>query len=575
MSDLPNGWFEVTLQDIVEVNPRKSVDLESSDLVTFIPMAAINEVTGKIDRRTISTLDEVNRGFTQFAENDVLFAKITPSMENGKSAIATGLSNGIGFGSTEFHVLRSKGAVLPEFLWRYVRQRDFRIKAQQVMTGAVGQQRVPAEYLKSCSLWLPPYLQQARIVKKLDSLASRTMRASKELGFIPELIEQYREAILAQAFLGRLSDEWRSTRNIPSAEESDLVNRVHQSRKSILSKNGKSAISRNRNRPTLQSELPKLPRSWAWMTFADCSWELTVGHVGSMKDRYVDKGIPLLRSMNVKPNRIDLNNVVYIDEAFHSELKKSELRGGDLVVVRTGNPGTAAVIPDDLGIANCSDLVIARLTPMINPHFAAFYMNSQFAKSAVREMQVGIAQQHFNVGAMRQMPIPVPSIEEQNEIVLRINTMIEWLDRINACRLDARNLLPQLDEAILAKAFRGELVPQPQDDEPAEILVERSKSEWEARAINSLRQKSELKKSREKHMESEKLLKEVLREAGGWISAQTAFKNCGYGDSSRTEEVENFYAQLRELDLAGSLDVEVVNDSKGRKIYDRIRMRGL
>ncbi|MFC3324425.1 restriction endonuclease subunit S [Mesorhizobium cantuariense] len=118
MNELPKGWAQVTFEDVVEINPRKSVDLEPDDNVTFVPMAAVNEISGTIVNGVSRPLREVNKGFTQFAEDDVIFAKITPSMENGKSAVATDLENGIGFGSTEFHVFRSYGAVLPKCLTR-------------------------------------------------------------------------------------------------------------------------------------------------------------------------------------------------------------------------------------------------------------------------------------------------------------------------------------------------------------------------------------------------------------------------------------------------------------------------
>ncbi|HCE21058.1 MAG TPA: type I restriction endonuclease subunit S, partial [Hyphomonas sp.] len=135
MSKLPKGWLQVAFEDVAEINPRKSVDLERDESVTFVPMAAVNEVSGTIVEGVSRPLHEVNQGYTQFANGDVIFAKITPSMENGKSAVAIGLENGIGFGSTEFHVLRSRGAVLPEYLWRFVRQKAFREDAQKVMSG--------------------------------------------------------------------------------------------------------------------------------------------------------------------------------------------------------------------------------------------------------------------------------------------------------------------------------------------------------------------------------------------------------------------------------------------------------
>ena len=210
------GWASVPLREVAEINPRKSVDLEMTDAVTFVPMAAVDEVSGTITDRVERPLREVRSGFTQFRENDVIVAKITPSMENGKAAIATDLANGVGFGSTEFHVIRSKGALLPDFIWRFVRQRSFRDEAQKVMSGAVGQQRVPAEFLKSYMAPLPPLAEQRRIVDKSNALIARTSRATAELAQIPMLIARYRSIVLDLAFSGRLTRDLRN-QNHPSA----------------------------------------------------------------------------------------------------------------------------------------------------------------------------------------------------------------------------------------------------------------------------------------------------------------------------------------------------------------------
>ena len=173
-------------------------------------MAAVNEVFGTIDGGVSRPLRDVYRRFRHFTNNDVLFAKITPSMENGKAAIATRLENGVGFGSTEFHVLRSLGAVLPEYLWRYVRQPAFRNAAQRVMSGAVGQQRVPAAFLRAYPLPLPPLAEQQRIVTKIGLLLGGTARARAALERVPNLLQQYRAQILKLAFSGNLTHDIRT-----------------------------------------------------------------------------------------------------------------------------------------------------------------------------------------------------------------------------------------------------------------------------------------------------------------------------------------------------------------------------
>jgi type I restriction enzyme S subunit len=121
VSGLPKSWSFQELGSLCDFNPKHSRDIARSTPVTFVPMPAVDEVEGKITTPSIRPLDEVWKGFTHFAEGDVLFAKITPCMENGKAAVARALTNGLGCGSTEFHVLRSKGMLDPHYLWRFLR----------------------------------------------------------------------------------------------------------------------------------------------------------------------------------------------------------------------------------------------------------------------------------------------------------------------------------------------------------------------------------------------------------------------------------------------------------------------
>ncbi len=121
------------LSDVCDINPRLGRDHELDDAtnVSFVPMAAVDEVAGSIRGTQCRTFGEVKKGYTSFREGDVLFAKITPCMENGKAALAQGLVGGIGFGSTEFHVLRSRNMVIPEWLYYFVRQASFRREAKR------------------------------------------------------------------------------------------------------------------------------------------------------------------------------------------------------------------------------------------------------------------------------------------------------------------------------------------------------------------------------------------------------------------------------------------------------------
>lgn len=150
------GWGLTTLGQCCELNPKRPKGIADDLGVSFVPMPAVSE-DGRMDCSNIKPYSEVRKGFTCFAEHDVLFAKITPCMENGKGAIAEGLANGIGAGSTEFHVLRPiENKSNPYWLYIITMFENFRKEARKVMTGTGGQLRVPIGFLEDYPITLPP-----------------------------------------------------------------------------------------------------------------------------------------------------------------------------------------------------------------------------------------------------------------------------------------------------------------------------------------------------------------------------------------------------------------------------------
>lgn len=169
-----------SLGEVCEINPRLNnrKGILPDTLVTFVPMAAVDEKAGVIAAGEVRRFVECAKGYTAFAEGDVLFAKITPCMENGKAAVARGLENGLGFGSTEFHVLRPTESILAEFVFAYIRQQPFRTLAKANFTGTAGQQRVPADFLKRVEIPLPSLDEQRQIVDMLADAAELRRLAS-------------------------------------------------------------------------------------------------------------------------------------------------------------------------------------------------------------------------------------------------------------------------------------------------------------------------------------------------------------------------------------------------------------
>ena len=190
------NWKYTTLGKECFLNPKKSElkNMNENFEVSFVAMPSVSE-NGNIDTNIIKKYDDVKKGFTYFAENDVLFAKITPCMENGKGAVAVGLKNKIGFGSTEFHVLRPKENINSVWLYTLTAMKSFRIEAERKMTGSAGQKRVPISFFETYNLGLPPIELQnqfADIVKQIDKQKFEIDKSLKEMQELYEsLMEKY------------------------------------------------------------------------------------------------------------------------------------------------------------------------------------------------------------------------------------------------------------------------------------------------------------------------------------------------------------------------------------------------
>lgn len=201
-----DGWNSVVLADICQINPKKTntVDLPDNLEVSFFPMPALSEIYGEITEPQTRLLKEVRTGFTNFSEGDVVFAKITPCMENGKSAVIGKLVNNIGFGTTEFFVLRCGSKLYNRYLYHLLRDQHFRNEAKAVMTGAVGQQRVPKSFLEEYPLQLPSVQEQQEIVRILDAFFSKEQRTKEAAESALAQIDLIKKSILSRAFRGEL-----------------------------------------------------------------------------------------------------------------------------------------------------------------------------------------------------------------------------------------------------------------------------------------------------------------------------------------------------------------------------------
>lgn len=279
-TNLPTGWVEVKHWEISEVNIKpdfSKVDEETE--VSFIPMAAVEEMTGKFSLDEVRKFKEVKKGYTPFIDGDLIFAKITPCMENGKIAVVSKLKNGIGFGSTEFHTSRFHQEINPKFYFYYFSQEAFRKEARREMSGSAGQLRVPSGYFKEIILPLPPLPEQHRIITKIEELFSDLDHSVAALQQAQAQIKIYRQAVLKYAFEGKLTARWRQNHAPPSAV--GLLTQIKAERE----KRGNSANPIPPLTEAELAELPELPEGWVWGRFGELLWNIEAGKSFKCEER--------------------------------------------------------------------------------------------------------------------------------------------------------------------------------------------------------------------------------------------------------------------------------------------------
>lgn len=479
---LPEGWALTTLGETCELNPPKpGRGLLPPDVpVTFVPMPSVDATSGTIAAPLERRFGEIRNGYTAFREGDVIFAKITPCMENGKAAIARGLTHGLGFGSTEFHVLRPTEAALPEYVHHFVRQESFRRAAEARMTGSVGQRRVPMEYLASASLPLPPLSEQQRIVAQVEALLARTSPARERLAKVPAILKRFRQSVWDAAATGRLTADWRTT----GADESSahrLLKQIKESHAAALTGHGGKAADPSEDVHTLSAA--DLPGEWALtelMWLCEPGKPITYGILKPGPD--VADGVPYVRVADFPGDRLLLSGIRRTSREIATQYRRSSLRGGDVLLSIRGTVGRVCTVPESLSGANITQDT-ARITPhpLMSGAYVQVYLRSPSIQGRLRQATRGVAVRGVNIGDVRVLQVPVPPRPEQDEIVRRMEALFALADTVERRVQAATARADALMQSILARAFRGELVPteaelarkERRDYEPATVLLER------------------------------------------------------------------------------------------------------
>lgn len=421
--ELPRGWARATLAELCDVNPRSFDDEpRDDDFISRVPMAAVEAETGRIDASSqVRYGDFKKKSLTRFQENDVLFAKITPCMENGKIAVARGLLDGRALGSTEFHVLRSLGAVLPEYLMQYLLQRDVRANAEQNMSGAVGQRRVPRPYLEAFEIPVPPLAEQRRIVAEIEQQISHIEAGEEALKVGFQKIDEFRKSVICSAIQDPLPNDWEEV-TVGEAGQVDLGRQRHP----------------------------------AW-------------HSGpEMK--------PYLRVANVFEDHIDTSDVKEMD--FSGTEGKYILKDGDVLLNEGQSPhllGRPAIYRGDPeGAAFQNTLLRFRPHPRITSEWALLvFRRHMHTGRFTKESRITTNIAHLSAARLKTVEFPFPSVEAQESIVKQVRQQLEDADRMDAELRGVTTGSADLRAALLNAAFAGTLLPQDPTDEPASVLLDR------------------------------------------------------------------------------------------------------
>lgn len=415
MSGLPRGWVEVDLMEVIDLHDSIRIPLNKSERSSRVGPYPYYGANGLVDHVDDYLFDGE---FVLLAEDGGNFdvpGKPVAYRVDGKFWV-----------NNHAHILSAKDAIPAAFILHWCNNWNW-----MPFVGGTTRLKLTQEGMRKVRFPLPPLAEQKRIVAKLDALNATSARARTELARIETLVSRYKQAVLSKAFSGELT----------SAEVSN----------------------------------------WASCTLGDLALDVRYGT--AEKCTYAPNLTPVLRIPNVANGRVDLSDLKHA--SFNEkELKKLALLEGDLLIIRSNGSldlvGRSAVVDAAAaGMLFAGYLIRIRLTlSKAMPSFIQYWMQSFAVRRTIEDAAKSTSGvNNVNSQQLQALKLKLPPIEEQHEIVRRIESAFAKIDRLAKEAKRALELVGRLDEAILAKAFRGELVPQDEGDEPAEHLLARIRAE--------------------------------------------------------------------------------------------------
>ena len=470
--NIPDEWRWVCLDDVGTTKVRNDVDDATS--VSFVPMALISATYGVPVQSEKRTWGEIKKGFTHFADNDVVLAKITPCFENAKSAVMRNLINGVGAGTTELHVFRSTTKViLPDYVLLYIKTRGFISRGESRMTGSAGQKRVPREYFANSPFTLPPLAEQKRIVAKVDELmalcdrleaqqqeretrhaalarasltrfAAAPTPANLNLIFHPSYTvspADLRKAILTLAVQGKLVPQ---DPNEGTGDEvlSTLRERNHESKT-------KSASSYANEKDTLPLSIPS---SWAVSRLGQIYDSSFYGPRFGKEEYVSEGGIPTIRTTDMTPRgQIVLRDppLVRVDDP--KKLALYAVRPNDLLLTRSGTIGMMAVFKEDYVAIPSAYLIRFRFPREVLADFYYLFLGSPHGNDLLGLSLRSIGVPNVNATSISNFIAPLPPLAEQRRIVAKVEQLMALVDALETQLAAGRATASKLLSALVAE----------------------------------------------------------------------------------------------------------------------------
>ena len=425
--NIPDTWAQACIDKIFEINPRNNLD--DSLEVSFVPMGTVNQYTAKIESEESRPWAKAKKGYTHFKDGDIIFAKITPCMENKKSSLCEGLRNGHGVGSTEFHVLRPPDGVHGKFVLNFVRADFFIKEAANNMKGSAGQKRVPKNWIAGQVFPIPPFKEQVRIVQKIDSCFEKINETEQNLTQVETLLSKYRESLLTKAFRGELVEQVDI-----DEPASALLDKIRVERES----NQKDKKKKQEFAPISDEEKPfDIPESWEWVRLGEL---LTVSS-GKM-----------LSAKNQKGGEVP----VYGGNGITGYHDVSNLEDSVIIIGRVGAKCGVVHITEKKSWVTDNALIVSFNKKIFDMNFLAellsFLNLNQLSNSSAQPVISG--------EKIYRALVALPPIREQSRIIGAIRDQLDVCNQVQKDIGEKFNLCSSLKESVLSKAFQGEFVEQ-------------------------------------------------------------------------------------------------------------------